>query len=554
MKAMNGIIPFGCDPKLVYATWNDKFPAEKVCFEDENWLIHFDGILLNSSALKTTLDCANNQEILLQLYKAHGAKLVFYAKGLYTLVIWDKQARKVLVTNDLLSKRSLYYRIGSQALCYASSYHDLLDVLSGADHIPHVDVDAVRDMVRQGFVGGSKTYLEQVRYLNAFESLLVDLQKGSAQLVRHEMPAVEIPGSEDAMIDKFQQLFSNAVALQFGKNEEYGYTQCATISGGMDSRSCLLTANKLGFNNNIVCFTYAQSGSLDYSISTQIATDLGLDYVFYPMDAAVFLGRQQEAMSMNECMQSGIGATGARTMASILDTSKFGLINIGICGGELMGDLVRRNRSGESKNKLLRIAGRICNKLKEGFGNPEFKAEDYCFDLAEYLCHLRASQNFPHMFIDKCECVSPFMDEDVVVYTLQLNPGLMYDRRFYRKWMCKYIPNSYIVTSSCTTVDAPMAKQLLAKLKYRVLTKRNGISQWEMNPINRWVETQPHHADRFLREYEDGCNLLSRSDGTDELLDVIQKGWWQSPWIKRLYVLTGLQALKDIDTHFQNFS
>lgn len=553
MKAMNGIIPYAGEPKPVYATWNDKFPAEKVCFENEQWLVHFDGILLNSAQLKETLSCSSNLDILLQLYQAHGAELVFHAKGLYTLVLWDKQARKLLVTNDLLSKRSLYYHMSGTALCYASGYHDLLDILSREGLTPEVNITAVQDMLRDGFVTGSHTYLRNVAYLNAFESLLVDLKEGTAELIHHRMPDAEIPDTEDAMMDKFQALFSKAVALQFGKNAEYGYTQCATISGGMDSRSCLLTANKLGFNKDIVCFTYAQSGSLDYSISTQIATDLGLDYVFYPMDAAVFLDRQQEAMSMNECMQSGIGATGARTMANLLNTSNFGLISIGICGGELMGDLVRRNRSGESKNKLIRIAGRICNKLKEELGHPEFKAEDYCFDLSEYLCHLRASQNFPHMFLDKCECVSPFMDEDVVMYVLQLNPGLMYDRRIYRKWMCRYIPNSYIVTSSCTTVDASMPRQLLAKLKYRVLRKRGGISQWDMNPINRWLETQPHHAQQCLRAYEDGCDLLSRRDDTGELLGVIQKGW-QSPWIKRLYVLTGLQALKDIDARFHNFS
>lgn len=550
MKAMNGIIRYGCEPKPVFATWNDKFPAEKVCFENEDWLIHFDGIILNSDALKTVLACSSNQDILLQLYRKHGAELVFHAKGLYSLVLWDKQAQTILVTNDLLSKRSIFYCIREQMLCYASSYHDLLDLLKQEGHRPPVDKRALADMIRQGFVSGSRTYLEQVSYLNAFESLVVDLRAGKTQLIHHSMDGVTIPSGEDAIVDKFEELFSTAVKLQFQKNAEYGYTQCATLSGGMDSRSCLLTAHKLGFNKGILCFNYAQSGSLDYSISKDIAADLGLDHLFYPMDAAVFLGRLGDAMAMNECMQSGIGATGARTMATILDTSNFGLISIGICGGELMGDLVRRIRRNESGNKLIRIAKRAFNKLKEELTHPEFKAEDYCFDLQEYLCHLRASQNFPHMFLDKCECVSPFMDEDVVMFVLQLNPGLLYDRRVYRKWMCRYIPNSYIVTSSCTTVDSSMVKELLAKWKYRVLTRRNGISQWDMNPVNRWLETLPHHAQRCTAEYEDGCLHLAQAGCDEDILAMIRSSW-NSPWIKRLYVLTALQALKDLDTRFR---
>ena len=551
MKAMNGVIAYGHEPKPVYATWNDKFPEEKVCFEDERFLIHFDGVLLNAAELKEELNCSNNQQILLKLYELHGAELVFHAKGLYALVIWDKQAETMLITNDLLSKRSIFYCMAEQMLCYASSYHDLLDLLKQEGHCPPVDKVALADMIRQGFVSGSRTYLEDVSYLNAFESLLVDLKEGRTRLLRHEMKEIPVPTDENEILDRFDRLFSRAVQLQFQKNAEYGYTQCATLSGGMDSRSCLLTAHKLGFDKDILCFNYAQSGSLDYSISKDIAVDLGLDHLFYPMDAAVFLSRLGEAMTMNECMQSGIGATGARTMANVLNTANFGLISIGICGGELMGDLVRRNRKNESSNKLIRIAGRIINKLKEEYGHPEFKAEDYCFDLSEYLCHLRASQNFPHMFLDKCECISPFMDEDVVMFVLQINPGLLYDRRVYRKWMCRYIPNSYIVTSSCTTVDSSMIKELFAKWKYRVLTRRNGISQWDMNPVNRWLETLPRHAQQCTAEYEDGCRQLAQAGCNEDILSMIRSSW-NSPWIKRLYVLTALQALKDMDIRFRS--
>ena len=553
MKAMNGIIRYGYEPKLTYAAWNDKFPQEKVNFENEDYLIHFDGIILNSVELKSELQCGSNQELLLQLYRSHGAELVFYAKGCYALVIWDKQAQKLLITNDLLSKRTFYYCMTEQSLCYGSSYHDLLDILSSEGHSPELDADAMNDVLLRGFVNGSKTYLRQAAYLNAFESLVVDLKAGITQLVQHAMKAVEIPDSEEAIIDKFDALFSNAVKLQCRKNAEYGYTQCATLSGGMDSRACLLVANKLGYKKDIVCFNYAQSGSLDYSISQQIAADLGLDYVFYPMDAAVFLGRLHDAMSLNECMQSGIGATGARTMATVLNTSNFGLISIGICGGELMGDLIQRNRGKESSNKVLRMAVRILKKLKSELIPEEIKAENYRFNLQEYLCHLRASQNFTHMFIDKCECISPFMDEDVATFVLQLNPGLLYNRRIYRKWMIKYHPNSYIITSTCSTIDATLLQELSAKLKYQVLRKRNGISQWDMNPVNRWLETQPHHAQECLREFEEGCQWLSQIDGTEDLLHAVQKSW-DNPWLKRLYVLTCLQALKDIHSRFGKLS
>ena len=549
MKAMNGVIPYGSVPETAYTTLNDKFPLEKVCFEDDDFLIHFDGILLNSTLLKSSLSCKDNKEILLRLYRDHGAELVFHAKGVYALVIWDKKAEKVLITNDLLSKRPLYYRLGKEALFYAASYHDLLDRLSRTAYAPVLQQDALQDMLKVGFLTGNKTYLEDVFFLNAFESLTVDLKEGTAQIVHHQIKAIDIPDDEDVLIDRFDELFSAAMALQLEKNAEYGYIQCATLSGGMDSRACVLMADRLGFTRDMVCFNYAQSGSLDYSISQQIAADLGVDYLYYPMDAAVFLERLEDAMDRNECMQSGIGATGARTMANLLNTSNFGLISIGICGGELMGDLVRCNRGPEPANRLLRVARRYAKKVA-GLLTGQAPAVSYEFDRNEYLGHLRASKNFASMFIDKCECVSPFMDEDVVMFILQLEPELMCSRKFYRKWMIRHLPNEYITTITCATIYSNDLQERLAKLKYKFLLSKGGVSRWNMNPIDHWFESRPEHAENRGEEFADNRRLLKAKGCPEEILEAMDDRWY-STWLPKLYVLTAQRAVLDIFDRFQ---
>lgn len=550
MKAMNGVISYGYEPKLSFSTWNDKFPQEKVCFENEDYLIHFDGVILNSTELKESLGCTNNQQILIQLYENYGSQLVLRAKGLYALTLWDKRGGKVLITNDLMSKRPMFYCRDDRFVCYGSSYHDVLDILAWEGYTPDLNLGALDHVLFRGYVNGNDTYLNQVLYLNAFESLVVDLKAATAQLITHPMKAFDIPATRDGMIDKFDALFEAAVKLQFQKNAEYGYTQCVTLSGGMDSRAVLLSAYKQGFNKDIVCCNYAQSGSLDYSISQQIASDLCLDYVFYPMDAAVFIGRLQDAMSLNECMQSGIGATGARSIATIVNTSNCGLIGLGICGGELMGDLIYRNRRNQSSHKVIRVGLRILDDLWRELTRRELQVEDLVCDHQEYLCHLRASQNSAHMFLDKCECISPFMDEDVVMYVRQLNPTLLYNRRFYSDWMLKYLPNPYITTSSCSPVGSSAVRRAFSTVKYKVFVRHNGVGRFEMNPFTHWFKVQPRHAENCTKEYEEGCKWLAGSDSSEAILNKLQNSWNGSPWVKRLYVLTALQALKDIHSRF----
>lgn len=550
MKSMNGIIRYGGKHEAHFATWNDKFPQEKVCFEDDDFLIHFDGILLNSGELKEAYGCCDNRSVLLELYKTYGPRLVFHAKGLYALVLWDKQARKLLVTNDLISKRPLYYCRTESALYYASSYHDMLDILSADGAVSPFNMDALQDMLREGFVTESRTYLQDVQYLNIFESLVVDLKAGSAELIRHPMTPIAQPGTVEAAVDRFEALFSRAVKLQFEKNAEYGYTQCAALSGGMDSRACVLEGRKLGLAKELVCFNYAQSGSLDFTISRQIAVELGFDYLHYPMDAALFLSRLDEAMDCNECLQGAIGATGARTMVNLMNTSHFGLLNIGICGGELMGDLVRTTWQKAPSNKLIRMIDRMREERKTRSGSGAIRAEDYFFDAKLLRDHLRASKNSSQMFVDKCESVSPFMDEDVVMFILQINPGFLFRRKMYRRWMSKHCANPYILTSTCTPVDSSFLTEILVKLRYEAQRIFRGINARDMNPIDQWLETQPHHAQRCTRDYEQTCQWLRSMDGTQEILSALAAAW-EGDWSQRLSVLTALHAAKDIYSRFK---
>ncbi|MBR4291311.1 MAG: hypothetical protein IKT52_11860 [Oscillospiraceae bacterium] len=549
MKSMNGVVRYDRKSELHFATWNDKFPEEKVCFENEDYLIHFDGIILNSNELKSAFNCNSNQSILLQLYKSYGSELVFHAKGLYALVLWDKQAQTLLVTNDLLSKRPLYYHRAEHGLCYASSYYDILDILSAENVSPAFRMDAFEDMLQDGFVSGNKTYLHEVFYLKPFESLVVDLKNASTQLIHHQPKAFDLPDTEEAAAARFEELFSAAVKLQFQKNTEYGYRQCAALSGGMDSRACVLKAHQLGLTEDLVCFNYAQSDSLDFTISRKIAIDHGFDYLYYPMDAALFLSRLEESMCCNECQQDGIGATGARTMISLMNTSGFGLINIGICGGELMGDLVQTTWQKAPSSRLLRLLNLVHENIRARATTEETKAEDYCFDADLLFDHMRLSKNSSQMFVDKCESVSPFMDEDVVMFILQLNPGFLFHRKMYRRWMVKYLPNPYVLTSTCTPVDSSLLQEILVKLKYELQARLKGISAREMNPIDRWLETLPHHAQSCTCQYEQTRQWLGQTSGTEEILCAATTGW-DGGWSQRLLVLTALHAAKDICSRF----
>lgn len=531
MRGITGLLAAGQFPVCRYAARNAKFEAEKVCAEDERWLVHFDGVLLNHAKPERE---NSRFELLTGLYEQYGAQMTAHLKGQFNLVIRDKQNGKTLVANDLLSKRPLYYCIQANRLFYAASYTDLLEMLGGTPL--SADAQAVERMALTGALGGTQTYVKEISYLAAYQVLVFDDAGGKTQVVRVEpRPTPSASGMEEAA-DIFDRLFSAAVRAQFDKNIEYGYDQRIALSGGMDSRACLLRAVSCGYDRDIACVTYSQAGSIDYTVSQQIAFDNHLDYLFYPMDAAVFMDRLDDTMRCNECQQSCIGSTGARTMARLLDQSRSGIMHVGLCGGELMGDLITAQGGG----KLKRILRRLGLAGTEGL---TFHA-----DRQDYLDNLRACQNFSQMFMEECEAVSPFMDEDVVQFVSGLKPELLYRRSLYREWMKKYIPNDYPTTYFCGPVDISPVKEVLAKTADVLVRRVAGASKRDMNPIERWVQINPHLARQMETAYASGMDMLKNANMDGEVLAALQKAWTPSAE-QRLYVLTALTALKEMIKH-----
>ena len=530
MRGITGILAAEQLPVFQYANRNPKFAEEKLCAEDDRYLIHFDGILLNHAK-----PVRENErfDLLSGLYEQNGAQLTAHLKGQFDLVLWDKQHQKVLITNDLLSKRTLYYCVRESKLFYAASYADLLELLSAEKQPLTVNAKAVERMALAGALGGAETYLQGVCYLEAYQALIFDLKTGKTEVISVQPKAAPAASSVAEAADTFDRLFTAAVRAQFGKNGEYGYDQRISLSGGMDSRACLLKAVACGYNSAITCVTYSQAGSVDYTVSQQIAFDHHLDYLFYPMDAAVFMDRLDDALACNECQQSSIGSTGARTMAKMLDQTRSGIMHVGLCGGELMGDLIAVQGGGRLKGILRRL----------GLAGTE--GLTFILNRQDYLDNLRACQNFSKMFLSDCEAVSPFMDEDVVQFVSGLKPELLYRRSLYREWMKKFIPNSYPTTYFCGPVDISPVKEVLAKAADALVRKLAGASKRDMNPIERWVQNNPKLAEKLETEYQTGMEQLKKTGMDGEPLSILQKAWTASAE-RRLYVLTAMTALKEI--------
>jgi len=84
------------------------------------------------------------------------------------------------------------------------------------------------------------------------------------------------------IIDELDNLFVEAVKAEYDKDIEYGFKHVSTLSGGLDSRTNLLTAHRLGYKD-VLCLCFQRTIILMRSCPKNSVRFLDY-YLFYSLN------------------------------------------------------------------------------------------------------------------------------------------------------------------------------------------------------------------------------------------------------------------------------
>lgn len=174
-RGLRGTVYCSGEKQFEYGTRNKKFPLDKINCEDENYLVQLDGVLLNIKDYFAEYSVTSSKDAVVHLWERYGVSLMRYLKGSYTLILWDKKQKKILITNDWCSNRDLYYYLDHEdGVIYDSSFFDLVNLLKEREKEIHINSHAVANMCMKGALNASETYAEEIKFLAPFEYILVD--------------------------------------------------------------------------------------------------------------------------------------------------------------------------------------------------------------------------------------------------------------------------------------------------------------------------------------------------------------------------------------------
>ena len=484
-----------------------KFLGDKYFAEYDDCFIATEGVLFE----------ADSAEEAISRYRKGETTFWERWRGSFAGVLYDKREEKLLLFNDHIGSKMLFYALAHGEFIFASD----LKILAHAVGADTPNKPFVRRMLDKGYMNDNSTFVQNVFRLMAGEYICMT-KNHFERLSYHRFDNTPYLYNEAEMIEKTNTLFRQAVARVIRKNESEGLQHFFPLSGGLDSRMCQLIAHEYA-TQPITNFTYSQTNHYDHLLPQEISRSLGNQWQFMALDGGSYLAKIDEIAAATEWLVNYNGPSEIYAFASQQDWTDKGVVLTGVNGDSILTSIAY----GQKEIDLLYALSFGGN----GLGSPlvlQHYSESYSpfcdVDVLEYILHIPATQRRYYGFYDK--------------WILACYPQAV-------QWHHKHEQIGHRKTI-VTILGRDIPLQELPRRLFRYAFKRIPAIAGEyaqgdsMNPYDDWAKNNPQLLKMLNAYYETYRPLLPEALFTAECNRIMQT----APIMEKCKVLTILSALK----------
>ena len=537
---------------LCYNNMIDKFCDDKVFYEDINYALVLDGVVLNKKDLnKRDEDWAH---ILIRLYQNSmgGEKFFDLLRGSFSGILYDKGHNKYIVFSDHIGSKFIYYVQHGETLFVSSMISECYAFLKQNSISYHLSVDNAYLLLTYGYMLEDRTLCEQIKKLEPGCYLTFEGGKAKQRVycLLNNTPNASI--TETAALEMLDEGFRKAIKMQFDKDDEYGYEHLVALSAGLDSRMVSWVAHEMGYKRQLNA-TFSQSDYWDQKVPMQIASDLGHEWVFKALDGGWWLQDADEVTKVTGGNVQYYGLAHGRSLISLLNYEKLGITHSGQLGDVIFSSFYMGTNPNApylfgtkaySTTFLSKAEERV--KLHNSYKNEEignFYYRGFTGTNNGLLC------NYEHN-----EVISPFQDIDLLQQALHIPLSIRHGHDLYLKWILTRYPGAakYVWEKLGCRIDRKIGiinrgghRIRIESLPKKMVRKVMGIDESmetknNMNPIGYYMHTNPelkNWIDNYIKE-----NIDRVPDA--ELREDVQSIANGNKSIDKIEVVTLLSALK----------
>ena len=488
---------------------SQKFKNHKNWIETTDFLFLTEGIILNLTDL-----CKNNQvtdveNLILKYHKEKKYNFFSEFEGNFVGIFHDKNTNTWTAFNNKTGMKKLFYFQNSDFVIFGTDLKSITECLKSLKIRFSLCEEAAYLLLTSGFMQENLTLINEVKQLRAGEfcnfkdaNLYVDSYFNLKNIA-------ETIDSKDDIIIKLNDLFINAVRLEFEFDKTNNYRHLTTLSGGLDSRMTALIAHKMGYKNQIL-LNFSEKGYADEIIAKQIAKDFNIELIQTEISAQS-LAAIDEVVSVNDGLILYSGCSHVFSILNNLMSEKDCILHTGMIGDAVMGSFVS-------------LISEVKPHILDGLNSRTLlnKSEDFLIksmknypteELYKFYNRAFLGANSGFQYFDLIgESTSPFLNSEFMSYAYSIPRKYKYKEKIYIDWIKTLHPD--IANYTWESIGGKPTNNKLSRNLYkykRAIIKRLPIkTMWKntMSPEQLWYDKNIDVKNKLDIYYAKNINLL----------------------------------------------
>ena len=472
-----------------------KFEKEKILFENEQYVICVDGIILNLQEMLNCYSCDDLAHLMIAVADKQELPLFLNKlRGNFCGIVYNKKNKNLKVFTDHFAVKTVFYYKNNDLFIVSTKVKDIVDILKYNNFKYDIDYIGSYALISYGYMYDKHTLISGIYRLKEGKILNYDNYISIYDYYKINISPQNI--DVDTAIEKLDELFVKAVELQYLKNKEYGYTNYAPLSAGMDSRMTNYVLRKLS-NELIVSFTYSETGEYDEIIPMQIAKELHNKWIFKSLDNGLDLFNIEESIKIADGLIYYAWPAQLNDFMKYINTDKLGVVHTGVIGDVVIGTFIKQYGKKTYQLGDGAFSQKLISKLKSFVDSDDKKAIEYEKGMLTNRAINGACLGYSTTFKLYGEDMSPFMNVDLFDFCMSLPLEFRFRHKLYYLWVLKKYPmagkykHNGISIYGSRSICIKRKNYRIAALKDIVWNQLKVRFQkgYGMNPVQAWYDS-----------------------------------------------------------------
>lgn len=280
---------------------SEKFLAEKLWIDNDDFLMVTDGVITNLSSLIKEYKTVDTTDLIRKMRKA-SPTFFDYFHGSFVGLLFDKKSRQLIAFNNHTGTKKLFYYWGNDVLICSTDLYTLSQAMASQGITRHWDEEASWLLLNSGFMHEDYTLLREVKQVTAGRYLQLDNATVTINDYFNLKNITPNQDSKEEILKQLDHLFDEALKVEYELDRRYGLEGVSTLSGGLDSRMVALRSLELGYDRQD-WFNFSEPGYADEIIARDLASAYKKELKFIPLSARGLMNIDQ-VVAVNDGLYS----------------------------------------------------------------------------------------------------------------------------------------------------------------------------------------------------------------------------------------------------------